>query len=182
MSPRRGKGKRPPTEKSLSGLDPEGKSLTLSLKSLSSEEVARLAMLSQVSQALNSSSRLNPVLKSVLEAVMTCFEADRGLVRLHNPEALEIAIDQSVQPPAEHFRFTTTLLDQCLDEGRSILVLDSTEVVPSESMKISGIRSVMIAPLLLDGRVLGALYIDSLMQAGRFQKPDLELLGVIAEM
>ncbi|MCA9792547.1 MAG: response regulator [Candidatus Eremiobacteraeota bacterium] len=156
-----------------------------SLKSLTSEDVAKLATLSTISKALNTSYEPDVVLWSVLEAMMVAMEADRGFVRLYDQEkklVQEIALDKSVEPWGHRFRFTYTLLEECLTERKPVLMLDAEETARSESVVIAGIRSVMLHPLVAQNDLLGVVYLDSLMQAGRFKDNDLRLLGIICEM
>ena len=56
------------------------------LKSLSAEQVEKLAMLSVVSRSLNSSHEVETGLHSVLNELLTALNGDRGFVQLLTPE------------------------------------------------------------------------------------------------
>lgn len=155
-----------------------------SLKSLSDFEVAKLTALSSVSKALNTSYDLDIVLWSVLEQVMTVMGAERGFIQLTARAGRErVALDRTTEPWRREFLYSQSLVDQCIDGPSPVLMLDACdEAVGSESVKISGIRSVIIQPLLSEEHLLGIIYLDTLMEAGRFQENDLVMLGVIGEM
>lgn len=169
----------------LSSVD-QGNFTPRSLKSLSADDVAKLATLSLVSKALNSSNDIEAVLRSMLDNIMTALGVDRGFIKLDNPEVgldYDISIDRSVKPWGTRFLFTGTLLEDCLEERKPVLILDTGNIESTtESMVISGIRSVMLHPIILGDQLLGVLYLDCLLHAGRFEENDLKLLGVICEM
>ena len=154
------------------------------LRSLSVEEVAKLATLSVVSRALHTSQDPDEGLRSVLEAVMAALRADRGFIRLLGPDgefAPEIAIDYSALPPRTQFVYSATLFEECLEGRNPVLMLD-VEGSVSSSIIQTGVRSVMLYPMQNQGQLVGVLYLDSLVKAGRFGERDLELLGIIADM
>ena len=61
-------------------------------------------------------------------------------------------------------------------------MLDSMEAVGSNSIRAEGILSVMLAPLVQNGKVLGVLYLDSVLHIAPFEENDLKLLKVVGEM
>lgn len=155
-----------------------------SLKSVTESDMVKLTALSSVSKALNTSYDLDIVLWSVLEELMTVMGAERGFIQLTARVGRDrVALDRSQEPWRRDFVYSQSLVDQCVGEARPILMLDaSDEPASSESVKITGIRSVMLVPLMREDQLLGLIYLDTLMEAGRFQENDLTVLGVIGEM
>jgi len=156
-----------------------------SLKSLSSEDVARLATLSAVGRTLNTCDDLRLGLESVLESVMSALGADRGLIQLLNPagqKRLEVARDQSSQPPGREFAYTHTLFAECVQQRQPLMMLDAAGISASESVVSGRIRSVMLHPIATGAQLLGVVYLDSQLRVGQFRETDLELLGIIADM
>ena len=153
------------------------------LKSLSDSEMTKLTALSSVSKALNTSYELDIILWSVLEQLMTAMGAERGFIQLSSRAGRErVALDRSTDPWRRDFVYSQTLIDQCLEGPTPILMLDAAEVQGSDSVMVTGIRSVIIQPLLSEGQLMGVVYLDNLMEVGRFKENDLKLLGIIGEM
>lgn len=157
-----------------------------SLKSPTTEDIARLATLSVVSNHLCRSLDTEELGRVVLETLLKAFEADRGFIHLFDEQGetiqrfhLDVTQEQEKWAP---FQFTTTWLENCLTSKAPVLVIDTEEVAPTQSVTMTGIRSVMLSPLLSEQRLLGVIYLDSLIRAGCFEQNDSRLLQVIAEM
>ena len=156
-----------------------------SLKNLSAEEVERLATLSVVSKLLCEDEPKSEVLPQVLATISSAFEADRGFIRTLGDEQQvesEFYLDVRADPPNVEFQFTSTLLQNCLTTLEPVFVIDSQEMVSTESVVVEGIRSVMLHPIIFEGKLLAVIYLDSVIRAGCFEKNDLKLLGVMCEM
>lgn len=144
-----------------------------------------MAMLSVVSRALNSTQDIQAGLSSVLAELLTALNGDRGFVQLLSNTgefAQEVALDRSVTPAGSHFQYSRTMFQKCLSERKPVLMLDVDSGSASDSVILTGIRSVMIHPLLSQHQLVGVLYLDSMVKAGRFLETDLQLLGIIADM
>lgn len=155
------------------------------LRGATQEDLTRLATLSVVSSCLSAEISTGALLRSVLECLLPAFQADRGLITLFDSSGspgCQQFLDSTALDKEAAFALTTTLLDQCVEKGEPILVIDAAEEAPSHSVTIGGIRSVMLTPLTLNGVVLGAIYLDCVLQQGSFEFNDLKLCGVIAEM
>lgn len=156
-----------------------------SLKNPSTEDIARLSTLSVISNHLCRSLDLDSLGRVVLGTLAKAFQADRGFLHLYMPTgALERRFDLDLTDGEEwkEFSFTQTLLENCLKSRAPVLVIDTEETAPTHSVMASGIRSVMLCPLLIENRLLGVIYLDSLLRAGVFEANDCTLLQVIAEM
>ena len=154
------------------------------LKSPSPEDITRLSTLSVVSSHLCSVSDTPSLLKSILESLVSAFGADRGFINLYQDgEFLEgCSLDISESAKWQPFTFTQTLLDTCLTAQEPVLVIDTKQVAPTQSVTMTGIRSVMLCPLLSDSRLIGVIYLDSLVRAGCFEENDLHLFTLISDM
>ena len=156
-----------------------------SLKNPSSQDLERLSTLSEVSNLLNSSLDNSTLLSAVLEGVLKAFRADRGFIQLYDQAGLtlqELFLDASNGQKWEAFQFTKTLLANCRESMVPVLVIDTQEVPATQSVMMTGIRSVMLAPLLVKDKLLGVIYLDSLLRAGCFEENDLKLFSVLAKM
>lgn len=156
-----------------------------SLKSLSAEDVVKLATLSVVGRALSTSYNLEEGLRAVLEALMTALDAERGFIKLCEPDGefgLDISVDKSREPWAGSFNYSRTLLFECASKQQPVLMLDAASESASSSAIAIGTRSVMLHPIVGQSRLRGVLYLDSLLKVGRFRENELKLLGIIADM
>ena len=152
------------------------------LRSPADHELPRLSTLSRVSQCLSRFQDNPSLLEELLHLLVPGFKADRGHIRLLDPDGrayLEKYLRGS-DPTA--FLFTSTLVDECVKSGEPLMMLDSMDEVGSNSIRAEGILSVMLAPLVQNGRVLGVLYLDSIHCVAPFQENDLKLLKVVGEM
>ncbi|RSM64533.1 hypothetical protein DMB66_19610 [Actinoplanes sp. ATCC 53533] len=77
--------------------------------------------------------------------------------------------------------YGSTLVER-VRAGRETLVVTGTEeglALGSQSVLAHGLRSIMVAPLLLDGRLLGVVYLDSRVAKGMFTDADAGVLAAI---
>jgi eukaryotic-like serine/threonine-protein kinase len=68
--------------------------------------------------------------------------------------------------------------------GRRALIVTGTDhgaALGSESAVVHGLRSIMVAPLQLEGRLLGMVYLDSRIAKGVFAPTDADILVAIAQ-
>jgi adenylate cyclase len=75
------------------------------------------------------------------------------------------------------------VMERVRSEREPILITDLTEderFSGSESMKVSGLRSAMVAPLVAQQRLAGILYVDNLEKAAAFTQEELNIFAVIA--
>ncbi len=157
-----------------------------SLKSSTAEELERLSALSMVANILTTSLNFDQLLQDVLLASVPAFRADRGFIHLFDPTGqiskeryLDVSQDKSWQP----FAFTTTLVQQCRTRRTGVLALDTQQVAsPSQSVIMGGIRSVMLAPLIVKQELVGIFYLDSLINEACFETNDLKVFSLITDM
>ena len=152
------------------------------LRSAADHELPRLSTLSRVSQCLSLFQENPSLLEELLRLLVPGFKADRGHIRLLNPSGLPTLERYLEGASTEKFLFTSTLLDECLRTREPLIMPDSMEEVGSHSIQTAGIRSVMLAPLLQHGRVLGVFYLDSVHHIAPFEENDLKLLKVVGDM
>jgi len=77
--------------------------------------------------------------------------------------------------------YGSTLVER-VRAGRETLVVTGTEeglALGSQSVLAHGLRSIMVAPLLLDGRLLGVVYLDSRVAKGMFTEADAGVLAAL---
>lgn len=151
------------------------------------QRVTALYELSEVIRELEDEQE-EEVLKQVLDVVFKAVSADRGVVLTrskHNPDELEVtAVKYLDQPIVEQkVRVSRTILDQVVREKVSVLSKDAQadeRFNSSESIIATKIRSAICAPMLLQGGVLGVLFIDTMRSDRPFDQEDLEFVTIVA--
>jgi adenylate cyclase len=96
-------------------------------------------------------------------------------VKYRKPESRDAAEQQII--------LSQTVIDRIKAEQQPILITDFSEderFSASESLKISGLRSAMVAPLIGNKRLLGLLYVDNMQRKAAFTEEELNVFAVIA--
>ena len=82
-------------------------------------------------------------------------------------------------------KYSRKIVDRVIDSKESVVVLDTRrekDLSISEALKLLKIGSVMCTPLIKDGRVMGALYIDSYNKPYGFREEDLPLFNELGDL
>jgi diguanylate cyclase (GGDEF)-like protein len=130
---------------------------------LDPEELARLA-LDETVRILNAE-----------RALLFLTNENSGLVRPH------IGRDAAGNDLKELTGYSTTIVDRVV-ATREAMVLTGTEegaALGSESAVTHGLRSILVAPLQIEDRLLGVVYLDSRLAKGIFTGDDVEILSAI---
>jgi adenylate cyclase len=144
-----------------------------------------LATLYRVAQELNSTLDLETVLGRVMDKVIEVVGADRGFLLLYNQAARQleftIARDQKSQPlpKRDYETISTTIIQQVWRTKMPIVTVNAPEDhrFPGESIRTHDIRSVLCAPLLIQKRSLGIVYVDNRHIANPYTTEHLDLLA-----
>jgi HD-GYP domain-containing protein (c-di-GMP phosphodiesterase class II) len=145
-----------------------------------------LSTLHRVSEALSTARDMPQLSDVTLRAILDVLSADRGAVVLRRADSrtgeIEVLAARSKTQSTERFAVSRTLVASVIGKGVSVFAHDaSSDARFSEGQSVIGqrVRSVMCVPLRTTDEILGALYVDSLSGAGRFNESDLELLAAI---
>ncbi len=125
------------------------------------------------------------VVDSALEAIIAVTGADRAALLLNADSgalAVEAVLDRSGAKSSELKGFSSSVARRAHDENRVILVTGTEEAAAlgSESAVAHGLRSIMAAPLAVEGRPFGVLYIDSVIARRLFGEQEREFIAAIA--
>jgi sigma-B regulation protein RsbU (phosphoserine phosphatase) len=156
---------------------------------LGAEELAKLnaslRMLNEISVELLGDIPLAKLLELVLDKVFTYLQPDRGLLMLADehgelkPERVKFA--EGVDP--SDIRLSKTLVQSVVDRKNGILVIDAAtdgKVGAAESIRIQGITSCMAAPLFVEDKVIGLIYLEVRLGRKSYAEEDLRLLTSLA--
>ncbi|MFI5953342.1 diguanylate cyclase [Cryptosporangium sp. NPDC051539] len=145
----------------------------------------RLAALEQVSSAAARVLDPKQLARVGLDESVRILRAERGLFFLPDEHTGRMVLwlgrtahEEDLTGPAA---YAASLVDR-VQQSRRELVVTGTEdgaALGSESMLTHGIRSVVVAPLELDSRLLGVVYLDSRLASGVFRPGDAGILTAI---
>lgn len=148
-------------------------------------EKLRVAM--EVSQALGIERNLDDLLQKILDEAFALFATDRAVILLADEKTGQMVprLVKSREPSgmAGGITISRTVLREVLQEKAGVLSTDAVmdkRFSSAHSIILSGIRSTMSVPLLYKDKLLGIIYLDSLMSTGAFTQKDLQLLSGFA--
>lgn len=148
----------------------------------------RLRAILEVSSGLSKTLDLDPLLTRIADTLFKTFkQADRCFVILLDDAGRMIPKAVKARRPGayEDHRFSKTIIRNCLDAMTSYLSEDASAEagLASQSIAEFRIRSVMCAPLATaDGKKLGAIQLDTQDARQKFNKDDLDLLTIVANL
>lgn len=129
---------------------------------------------------------LDPALqaRAALDAVIRILGAERGLLFMLDDEGLRLeagrdATRHDLTPPVG---FSQTVVDAVQVSGEPMIVNGTEEgpVLGSESIVAQDLRSIIAAPLMVRGRLIGVVYLDNRLARGVFTEDDLTILRAVA--
>jgi len=148
-----------------------------------------LTVLYEAGKALNSKLALHDVCEQVVSLACRIEGVERGFVMLldeQGKEATQTEVryrDPSGSDSRPQIILSKSVLDLVRKEKQPILIDDVSadeRFSGSESMKISGLRSAMCAPLLGTDRVFGILYVDNMEKTSAFTQEELNVFALVA--
>lgn len=152
------------------------------------DDQARLAALYQVSRSLGTSLNLDEVLAQVLDAVIDLTGAERGLLVMIENESGDwnLRLARNLNPDkldTWEKEVSRTIINMVIQGRAGVVTSDAqsdSRFSTSQSVFFNVLRSIMCAPLMARGRIIGALYVDSRIQVGIFDQEDLEMMDTFA--
>lgn len=144
-----------------------------------------LTTLYNFSMNMNSSLDFNTVLNNFLDSVMDITNAQRGFVMIDANEIgqLEVIVARGLADGtlAEE-GYSTTIVNEVVRTRRPLLT-NNAQFDPryqaGQSIIMKGLRAILCAPMLVQDRLLGAVYVDTAMRSGSFTPADLGLLNAV---
>lgn len=145
---------------------------------------ARLRLLHSVHEALARSLELPELVRLVLDRAFDHLRPERGVIFLKDGDGdwKPVAV-RSVSGREEEIQVSRSLVAEVGEKGNAALVLDAASdarFAEAQSLMISGIRSLVAAPLADAEGTLGMIVLDSTVASRRFGEEDLELLATLA--
>ena len=146
----------------------------------------RLKASLEISKSTAATLDLSEILERVLDALFEIFQiADRGFILLVDSKTNEVktaTVKHRSSENAGEIKISQTALKNAMNNREAFLCMDAMtdqRFAQAQSVLNLRIHSMMIAPLVFQDDVLGAIYVDTQGDA-RFAEADLELLSVAA--
>ncbi|MCI0341211.1 MAG: GAF domain-containing protein, partial [Planctomycetales bacterium] len=145
-------------------------------------EREQLLRLSDVAMALAHETDLAALLERIMDAAVALSGAERGFVILFEGESLEVKVSRNLRRETlsrPEFSVSRSVVQKVAVTGRSVCLSDAAEAEgfeEAQSIVNLGLRSVLCVPLLLQGKTLGALYLDHCTKRGAFGTAEERLL------
>jgi adenylate cyclase len=173
----------PVTVGAQSPFERERQSLNSSIITLKRER-NELETLYDIARVLNSTLEFDQVLRLVMEQVIRFVNAERGFLALVDATTNEleftIALDKQGQPiDRSTYRNSRSTVNRVVQTREPILTDDAQAdkaLKEQESIMAYGIRSIMCAPLVVRDHCIGAVYVDSRINANLFGPKHREML------
>jgi len=145
---------------------------------------ARLELLNDVHQALGRSLALDELLELILDRAFQALEPEEGVIVLRDaPGQYRRAAARRPQGSLGDSLLSRTLLEEVVEKRQAALVCDMAAdglFGQAASLRMSGVRSLIAAPLFDEAGPLGMISLDSRAFVRPFSEDDLELLTSLA--
>lgn len=146
----------------------------------------RLSLLNDLHQALSRPIELDELLDLILARAFEHLKPEEGSVFLKGSDGrYRRAAFRSSAGDQEEYLYSETLIDEVAEKGMAALVLDVADdarFAEAQSIRASGVRSLVAAPLLDPEGSLGMIALSSRLHRRQFSEADMELLVSVASI
>lgn len=148
-----------------------------------------LKLLLGVGKTLSSVLTPDEIMRRVMELVFQMENVERGFVMLFDDEkkafkpAVLLYKNEKLRSEGLRVVLSKTIVDRVMTERLPLLIHDvasDERFASSASLRLSGIRSAMCAPLIYKDKVFGLFYVDCLTKPYAFSKEELNIFSVVA--
>jgi predicted ATPase/tRNA A-37 threonylcarbamoyl transferase component Bud32 len=162
----------------------------LDLKNNNRERLAverRMETVITTGRYISSILELDSLLNKIIDSAIELIGAERGILMLY-PETgerkLELKVFRNILPKEINIEspISSSIISQIEAEQRPIIITDALNdenFKTQSSIVLHGIRSVLAAPIMLKGQMLGILYLDNNLVSGLFNEDDLKIIDVL---
>lgn len=143
-----------------------------------------LLTLSAAASALIVHVPMEALVEKVLDLVQQAVPSERAALLLDDDEGSLLVAGRRGFDDAR-VRISRTLIDTVLEERQGVLTVDARSdqrFDAAQSIMLEGIRSILCVPLWNNHDVIGLIYLDRRFESVAFNRQDLRLVGLMANM
>ncbi|NOX90194.1 MAG: sigma-54-dependent Fis family transcriptional regulator [Calditrichaeota bacterium] len=142
----------------------------------------------RISEQMNSIHDINMLLDRIMDSAMEALSAERGFILLKNADDdnqfTVVTARNITRETIDSIRgYSSSVVNRVLETGKAILSIDAQadeRFAGSESIIMQQIKSVICTPLIFNGRIMAAIYMDSRASVRQFDQESLEFLKAFA--
>lgn len=145
-----------------------------------------LMALYQVSTWINSTLDFDNALDNAMNAIMQVTGAQRGFLMSAdgNTGEMKVLVAQGIDGNTiESEGYSTTIVGEVVKTREPLLTNNAQfdeRFSAGQSIIMRGLRAILAAPMLVQDRLIGVVYVDTSMKAGTFRPDDLSLLQAVS--
>jgi serine phosphatase RsbU (regulator of sigma subunit) len=161
------------------------KSIVMNSPDLNHISAEHLLTLYEITRTINSSLDFDEVLNMVMDSVMLVTKAQRGFLMVADADTWQVKVARGMdgEQLSDEHAYSTTIVRQVVETREALLTNNAqydTRYVPGQSIIMFGLRAILCAPMLVQNRLIGVVYVDTSMKSGNFSAGDLSLLDAVA--
>ena len=148
-----------------------------------------LRLLAGAGKVLSTALTPEEAIRRTMELAFRMENVERGFVMLLDAEgkgfkpAVMLYKDESLRTNSRSVALSKSLVSRVMSEKLPLVIHDvesDERFTGSESLRMSGVRSAMCAPLIFEEKLFGLFYVDCLTKPFAFSKEELNIFAVIS--
>lgn len=145
-----------------------------------------LRTLYHISGVMNQTLEFHQALDNVMEAIMQVTKAQRGFLMWLNDDTqtLQVLVARGIDGETiQEEGYSTTIANTVIETRQPLLTNNAqfdTRFNAGQSIIMRGLRAILCAPMMVQDRLIGVVYVDTAMKAGAFTPSDLELMRAVS--
>ncbi|NJL95144.1 MAG: GAF domain-containing protein [Anaerolineae bacterium] len=152
-----------------------------------SQQLEQYAELARISALITSSLELDQVLEDVMDTVIELTGAERAYLMLKNRDSDEMVVRSARNwdretLEKEDITFSRSIINTAMEQGKPILTTNAQDDARFQnfaSVAMNALRSIVVIPLMIQGRAIGVLYADNRLHQ-TFSQSSVPLLSAFA--
>jgi sigma-B regulation protein RsbU (phosphoserine phosphatase) len=139
----------------------------------------------EITGQMISSLNFDVALNNIMDSVMHITKAQRGFLMMadEDGELRTLVVKGVDEATLNQEGYSTTIVREVVTTRKVLLTNNAqfdSRFQAGQSIIMRGLRAILCAPMMVKGRLLGVLYVDTSMKSGNFTQPDLDLLSAVA--
>src|SRR3990167_3731928 len=151
---------------------------------IGTESAEKLLNLSKI---LNSEHSADKILQTIMDSAIDLLGAERGFLILKDGDKFTIPVGRNLDAEditkAKH-KVSFTIAKQVIASEKPMLTecaLEAEGLKLAESVQEMKLSSVISVPLLIKGKIFGAIYLDHRHKRGLFKEEDIKILEILRD-